>query len=66
MLHHGPALGPPPPPPTKSDDSRLLAQILEEQRKTNQLLLMLIEAMGQEEADPDAEPVTYMDGTKVS
>lgn len=44
----------------------LLAQILEEQRKTNQLLLMLIEAMGQEEADPDDEPVTYMDGTKVS
>lgn len=44
----------------------LLTQILEEQRKTNQLLLMLIEAMGQEEADPDDEPVTYMDGTKVS
>lgn len=43
----------------------LLAQILEEQRKTNQLLLMLIEAMG-EEADPDDEPATYMDGTKVS
>ena len=44
----------------------LLIQLLEEQRKTNQLLLMLIEAMGQEEADPDAMPVTYMDGTKVS
>ncbi|MFG3451173.1 hypothetical protein [Stutzerimonas stutzeri] len=41
----------------------LLTQILEEQRKTNQLLLMLIEAMGQEEADPDDEPARYMDGT---
>lgn len=54
-------------------EESLLAQILEEQRaqteeqrKTNQLLLMLIEAMGQEEADPDDEPSTYMDGTKVS
>ncbi len=43
----------------------LLAQLLEEQRKTNQLLLMLIEAMG-EDGDPDAEPDTYMDGTRVS
>lgn len=43
----------------------LLTQLLEEQRKTNQLLLMLIEAMGQEEADTDAEPVTYMDGSRV-
>lgn len=43
----------------------LLSQILEEQRKTNQLLLMLIEAMGQEEADPDVEPATYMDGSPV-
>lgn len=41
----------------------LLSQILEEQRKTNQLLLMLIEAMGQEEADPDDESARYMDGT---
>jgi len=41
----------------------LLALMLEEQRKTNQLLLMLIEAMGQEEADPDGEPARYMDGT---
>ena len=46
-------------------EESLLAQILEEQRKTNQLLLMLIEAMG-EEPDPDAEPRTYMDGTRVS
>ncbi len=43
----------------------LLTQILEEQRKTNQLMLMLIEAMGQEETDPDDEPARYMDGTKV-
>lgn len=41
----------------------LLTQLLEEQRKTNQLLLMLIEAMGREDADPDAEPLRYMDGT---
>lgn len=44
----------------------LLTQILEEQRKTNQLLMMLIEAMGQEDADPDDVPVTYMDGSRVS
>lgn len=43
----------------------LLSQILEEQRKTNQLLLMLIEAMGEAETDPDDEPATYMDGTRV-
>ncbi|MHC3750704.1 hypothetical protein ACYKDZ_17690 [Stutzerimonas stutzeri] len=43
----------------------LLTQLLEEQRKTNQLLLMLIEAMG-DDADQDAEPITYMDGTRVS
>lgn len=43
----------------------LLTQMLEEQRKTNQLLLMLIEALGQEDADPDAVPVTYMDGSPV-
>lgn len=47
-------------------EESLLAQILEEQRKTNQLLLMLIEAMGQEEADPDDEPTRYMDGSRVS
>lgn len=43
----------------------LLAQILEEQRKTNQLLLMLIEAMGQDEGEPDQVPVTYLDGSLV-
>ena len=43
----------------------LLTQLLEEQRKTNQLLLTLIEALGEEEADPDAEPRTYMDGSRV-
>ena len=43
----------------------LLTQLLEEQRKTNQLLLMLVEALS-EEADPDEEPRTYMDGTRVS
>lgn len=41
----------------------LLMQLLEEQRKTNELLLMLIEALGQDESDPDAVPATYMDGT---
>lgn len=48
-----------------SQDIQLLQLILQEQRKTNQLLLMLIEAMGEEDADPDDEPVTYMDGTPV-
>lgn len=40
-------------------------QLLAEQRKTNQLLLMLIDAMGDEE-DPDAEPATYMDGSRIT
>lgn len=52
----------------------LLTEILEEQRKgneeqrkTNALLLTLIEGMAeQEEQDPDAEPMTYMDGTPVA
>ena len=43
----------------------LLTQILEEQRRTNQLLLMLIEALSQDDSDPDAEPLTYMNGTPV-
>lgn len=43
----------------------LLTQLLEEQRKTNQLLLMLVEALS-EETDPDDEPSTYMDGSRVS
>ena len=43
----------------------LLAQMLEEQRQTNQLLLMLIEALSEDSADPDAEPRTYMDGSPV-
>lgn len=42
-----------------------LTLMLEEQRKTSQLLLMLIEAMGEEDSDPDDEPVTYMDGSPV-
>ena len=44
----------------------LLSQMLAEQRKTSELLLMLIEAMGETEAAPDDEPVTYMDGTPVA
>ena len=44
----------------------LLRQMLEEQRRTNALLAMLIDAMGESEADPDAPPATYMDGTPVS
>jgi hypothetical protein len=43
----------------------LLTRLLEEQRKTNQLLLMLVEALG-EEAWQDEEPITYMDGSRVS
>ena len=42
-----------------------LTLMLEEQRQTNQLLLLLIGAMGEEDSDPDDEPVTYMDGTPV-
>ena len=45
----------------------LLIQMIEEQRKTNELLLTLIEALGEEESeDPEAQPETYMDGTKVA
>ena len=47
-----------------SDIRPLLEEQLVEQRQTNQLLLMLIEAMGEEDSDPDDEPVTYMDGTR--
>lgn len=43
----------------------LLTQILQEQRQTNQLLIMLIEALGEDGPDPDAEPQTYMDGSQV-
>lgn len=46
-----------------SDLAPTLNRLLEEQVQTNQLLMMLIEAMGEEDADPDDEPVTYMDGT---
>lgn len=55
-----PAVKPPRRPgPTPED---LLNQILQEQRKTNQLLAMLIDAMS-EDGDPDAEPLTYIDGS---
>ena len=43
----------------------LQEKLLAQARQTNQLLLMLIEAMGEEEVDPDAEPKTYMDGSLV-
>lgn len=46
-------------------EESLLEQLLIEQRRTNQLLLMLIDAMGQEDSDPDAEPKTYMDGSPI-
>ena len=42
----------------------LLEELLLEQRVTNQLLVALIGALA-EEADPDDEPMTYMDGTPV-
>ncbi|MCY1278185.1 hypothetical protein D3C76_135080 [compost metagenome] len=56
----------------KEHAESLLEQMLEEQRKTNSLLeqliqsnLMLIEAMAEEGADPDAAPATYLDGSPV-
>lgn len=50
-----------------SDHAELLLEgILEEQRKTNQLLMMLIEALSEEEEDPDAQPMRYMDGSPVA
>lgn len=44
----------------------LQEKLLAQARQTNQLLRMLIEAMGEEDSDPDDEPVTYMDGTPVA
>ena len=41
----------------------LLLQMLEEQRRTNKILLMLVEALSQDDSNPDAEPVTYLDGS---
>lgn len=43
----------------------LLQEIRDEQRKTNDLLVMLIEALGEEEADPDVMPTRYMDGSMI-
>ncbi|WP_317002363.1 hypothetical protein RYH72_003034 [Pseudomonas syringae pv. actinidiae] len=51
----------------------LLSQILAEQVKQTQLLqrmaeqqMLLINALSEEEQDdPDAEPATYMDGTRI-
>lgn len=49
-----------------SDHAELLLEgLLEEQRKTNQLLMMLIEALSEEEEDPDAQPARYMDGSAI-
>lgn len=50
----------------------LLEQMVAAQQQTNLLLekiarqqAMLIQALADDERDPDAEPVTYMDGTPV-
>lgn len=55
-----------------SEEETLLRKLVElqerqlaESRQTNHLLLMLIEAMGEEDSDPDDEPVTYIDGSPV-
>lgn len=40
-------------------------QMLTEQRRTNELLTMLIDALAESDEDPDAEPMTYMDGSPV-
>lgn len=49
-------------------DSRIeviLESILQEQQRTNQILMMLVEAMAEDQENPDAEPVLYMDGSSV-
>lgn len=51
--------------PDHQDRTEVLMAILQEQRQTNQLLLMLIEAMGEDDSDTDAEPRAYMDGSPV-
>ncbi|NMZ09054.1 hypothetical protein HBO37_27280 [Pseudomonas proteolytica] len=46
----------------------IFKQQLVEQAKTNDLLALLIQALADDEAeqDPDALPLTYMDGSKVT
>lgn len=44
---------------------RALMLLLAEQRKTNELLGLLIQAMAEDNADPDDEPATYLDGTPI-
>lgn len=49
-------------------DSRIesiLESILQEQQRTNQILMMLVEAMAEDQENPGADPVRYMDGRPV-
>lgn len=50
----------------------LLTKMLEAQQQTNRLLekiasqqAQLIQALAEDDADPDDEPVTYMDGSPI-
>ncbi|MNH47447.1 hypothetical protein D3C79_1106870 [compost metagenome] len=50
----------------------LLEQLVTAQQQTNRLLVQmvqlqdqLIHALAEDDADPDAEPVTYMDGSPI-
>lgn len=43
----------------------LLEALIAEQRETNQLLLILIEALADGEANDDAPPSHYMDGSPI-
>lgn len=47
-----------------ADIAPTLRDLVAEQKQTNQLLVLLIQALA-DEADPDAEPTHYMDGTPI-
>lgn len=48
-----------------ADIAPTLRDLVAEQKQTNQLLMMLIEALSEEEEDPDSQPMRYMDGSAV-
>lgn len=48
-----------------SDIRPLLESMVTEQQKTNSLLAALVEALAEEGQDPEAQPVYYLDGSKV-
>lgn len=48
-----------------SDIRPLLEVMVAEQQKTNSLLAALVEALAEEDQDPDGPPARYLDGSRV-